>query len=991
MSGFGIVVMEGSVVQAQHDGPGVLYASACAVRAETSVGGNPGGTRPTLTVERMRVVVAGGSRVEVASTDSSSATYSRAKARRAHAASVQVIPGGVAVVNQFVVAVVVSSVVNASCDDSCAAAGFTAAGRKRGELDIGASDVPTSLAAQRVVLIASGPDSSVALHARGGGRGSSVMGAAAAGATVSLKNATLFVAGPRTSVSLHIRGDGGGRAASVLGVAAHNQGPSNAVAKAEMLDVTALVFGPDTNVSLRVTGGEAGFGVAVLGAASFFGGAVTMLGCSVIVLGPTTKIGIDIADGGNGLGAAVMGAAAASFDSSATMGSTTMYAASPGSSTSLRIAGRGNAATVLGVAGYLEAKLVIQNVAFNAWGPDATILLTIDDACGCGASALGMSTHLDCTLTGAASTFTRCESRNVAIVVPGGTPSQTAVQDAPGGLGASFSVPTLSECEQFAAPLPVLVRQIDVLVTALLLPTATRTRGTATISASQPPTSSRGSPSSGASATGTPLPTERDEVTPRTATLIVAPPPPTAAASTTAVAASIAPPTPPPPTTDPPPQPGRTRTVTVAAQNASNAAALDVVVVVPAPVSAAVAVLSGVLLRSSVNKPQGVARVLRLLDVCLDVVNSADDSEDGILHAAPGDWPSDFAVVVARWQIGGDAAGDAAAAAGRGAGSAVAIAGCMLCCAAVVIFVASRRAAATPEAKSTASASPMVIAVVVGAGYLVPSALEAGVVAATAAGPSAAVRLVGGAGAVALLAVVVPGLTVAARGVPLPLTRFLHPVIIDGLRDEGRVILRAHALLDFSIACVVAIVGAVLQAGARYDGSCVVPMLLMSAAATTLTAYYVFMRPFEARLEVIVAATQAGTLAALCCVSLVVVATNGTGVPGEVLEVAGFMAEGVSLAAPVVLLIPIAMARLSPSSAEGLKPAVPDRKDDSAHQPLLVAPPPIGDTNRHGEHDATGPPAGRRHQRDDRRRRAPRADDAPSRRNNPLAPERRHR
>ena len=553
MSGFGIVVMEGSVVQAQHDGPGVLYASACAVRAETSVGGNPGGTRSTLTVERMRVVVAGGSRVEVASTDSSSATYSRAKARRAHAASVQVIPGGVAVVNQFVVAVVVSSVVNASCDDSCAAAGFTAAGRKRGELDIGASDVPTSLTAQRVVLIASGPDSSVALHARGGGRGSSVMGAAAAGATVSLKNATLFVAGPRTSVSLHIRGDGGGRAASVLGVAAHNQGPSNAVAKAEMLDVTALVLGPDTNVSLRVTGGEAGFGVAVLGAASFFGGAVTMLGCSVIVLGPTTKIGIDIADGGNGLGAAVMGAAAASFDSSATMGSTTMYAASPGSSTSLRVAGRGNAATVLGVAGYLEAKLVVQNVAFNAWGPDATIQLAIDDACGCGASALGMSTHLDCTLTGAASTFTRCESRNVAIVVPGGTPSQTAVQDAPGGLGASFSVPTLSECEQFAAPLPVLVRQIDVLATALLLPTATRTRGTATISASQPPTSSRGSPSSGASATGTPLPTERDEVTPRTATIVVAPPPPTAAASTTAVVASIAPPTPPPPPTDPPP------------------------------------------------------------------------------------------------------------------------------------------------------------------------------------------------------------------------------------------------------------------------------------------------------------------------------------------------------------------------------------------------------------------------------------------------------
>jgi hypothetical protein len=242
-------------------------------------------------------------------------------------------------------------------------------------------------------------------------------------------------------------------------------------------------------------------------------------------------------------------------------------------------------------------------------------------------------------------------------------------------------------------------------------------------------------------------------------------------------------------------------------------------------------------------------------------------------------------------------------------------------------------------------------ALVVATGFLVPNALEAATVAMTSA--AGATLVAGALSAVVLLAAALPLFGASIRGagaelVTAPLrarlAAFTHPVLIDGLRDESQPLLRAHALIDFAVAGVVAAVSGATQAGALVGGSCVPAALVMFAGALGLTGYYAVVRPFAARLEVAVATAQAGTLAVLCGLTLGAVATGGTSAEawGDRLSTAGLVAEVLTFAGPVVLLAAAARQRFAahPVASDAFDAA--DTRGQPAHevnQPLLQMPP----------------------------------------------------
>jgi hypothetical protein len=174
------------------------------------------------------------------------------------------------------------------------------------------------------------------------------------------------------------------------------------------------------------------------------------------------------------------------------------------------------------------------------------------------------------------------------------------------------------------------------------------------------------------------------------------------------------------------------------------------------------------------------------------------------------------------------------------------------------------------------------------------------------------------------------------------LVAFAHPVLVCGLRDRSRPLLRAHSLFDFAVACVIAAVSGATQAGALVGGSCVPAALVMFACALGLTGYYAVVRPFAARLEVAVATAQAGTLAVLCGLTLGAVVTDGGAVSTSALSLAALAAEFVTFAAPVVLLIPVVREHLfrSAASPSTETPSAPPSADAvPAHEaPLLQLP-----------------------------------------------------
>jgi hypothetical protein len=191
VSGLGIVVMEGSVVSAAHEGTGVLYASACAVRAEAAA--VPGATGPaTLTVQRLRVVVTGGSRVEASATRTGAVYYGNA--RRAHAATIQVLPGARLEASWVAVTVLDGSTAAASGDDSSSAGGIGVNSRERRSYS---TFVPTTANVSHATLVAAGPNTAIRVTTKGG-NGASTLGVAAhgRGATASMTNVTLYAAGP---------------------------------------------------------------------------------------------------------------------------------------------------------------------------------------------------------------------------------------------------------------------------------------------------------------------------------------------------------------------------------------------------------------------------------------------------------------------------------------------------------------------------------------------------------------------------------------------------------------------------------------------------------------------------------------------------------------------------------------------------------------------------------------------------------------------------
>ena len=179
-------------------------------------------------------------------------------------------------------------------------------------------------------------------------------------------------------------------------------------------------------------------------------------------------------------------------------------------------------------------------------------------------------------------------------------------------------------------------------------------------------------------------------------------------------------------------------------------------------------------------------------------------------------------------------------------------------------------------------------------------------------------------------------------------------MLTDGLREEGSPLLRGHGLLDFATACAVAGLSGATQAGVRLGGSCVLAAAMMFACTLLLAGYYAVVRPFAARLEVVVATVQAGTLSALCGMTLLAVSTGGTAVTPGSLSIAGTLADAVASAAPVVLLIPVVRAKLCGPGAGGGTQIDGQRRDSSdesrADAPLLQTP-----SLEHG--GVTGPPA----------------------------------
>jgi hypothetical protein len=155
------------------------------------------------------------------------------------------------------------------------------------------------------------------------------------------------------------------------------------------------------------------------------------------------------------------------------------------------------------------------------------------------------------------------------------------------------------------------------------------------------------------------------------------------------------------------------------------------------------------------------------------------------------------------------------------------------------------------------------------------------------------------------------------------------PVLVAGLRDERRLLLRAHGLFDFTVACVIAAVGGATQAGALVHGSCVPAAGVIFGCAAALTAYCAVVRPFKARLEVAVSTAQAGALALLCGLTLGAVAT-GTNQQSpifslEAVSAAGTLAEAFALVAPALLLIPVLHERFArPTSPQQCRGDVAD-------------------------------------------------------------------
>jgi hypothetical protein len=398
---------------------------------------------------------------------------------------------------------------------------------------------------------------------------------------------------------------------------------------------------------------------------------------------------------------------------------------------------------------------------------------------------------------------------------------------------------------------------------------------------------------------------------------------------------------------------------------------------VPPTATAIVSVVGGVLLPQSASKPMANARALRLADACLSMVG-------GALQEGPGEWPSDFAVIVARWQLGPGAPDTEEAAAGRGAGAAVAVGTAMVLGAAAVRWAVGRRAtdvgasAMTSLPSTVAASSVPATAAVVAAAYLVPNELESAAVAALAGAPSAGIA--GGLGGAVLLAASVPAFAAPVvtppdeGNVAAQIATFLHPVLTDGLRNEGASrLLRTHALLDFVAACVIAAAGGAAQAGAHPAGSCVLLAVAMALAATGLTAYYALVRPFAARLEVAVSTVQAGVLMGLCWLTVAAAASDGTVVTANTLATAGLVAEAATFAAPVVLLGAAFRAHLrSTKASEGIGVAaggvsnVPPvtkmtTQDASAQhvpslaRPLLSLPRAVGRSEREDEETPGGP------------------------------------
>jgi hypothetical protein len=134
---------------------------------------------------------------------------------------------------------------------------------------------------------------------------------------------------------------------------------------------------------------------------------------------------------------------------------------------------------------------------------------------------------------------------------------------------------------------------------------------------------------------------------------------------------------------------------------------------------------------SSANKPMANARALELADACL-AATGGDDA--AALNAAePGEWPSDFAVVVARWDLGGGGG-----AYSRAAGASAVVAAVAVACVALVLRRGGALGPAAPVVSSdggppTLHSTPATTLVptvaAVTTAYLVPNALEAAAVA----------------------------------------------------------------------------------------------------------------------------------------------------------------------------------------------------------------------------------------------------------------------
>jgi hypothetical protein len=248
--GFALLVTEGSVLNATHDGPTYLHATAATVHAANR-------SATPFSGSQVRIVL----RRATAAALSKGSTYDAAAPRRACVAAVHLPAGSSALLSDVLVSATDGSSLHVLGDSGVAALGLVVRALSRGT-----SGALAALEVDGFVAVAIG--SSVDVRTTVHGEGSSAMGIVTAfrGATCVTRRVVMFAA--RSNVTVQVAGYGYGTATLALAI----------YASSFLSADNTLIYAIESNVT--VTCGSGGYGVGVLGVANYDGSTAVAAACS---------------------------------------------------------------------------------------------------------------------------------------------------------------------------------------------------------------------------------------------------------------------------------------------------------------------------------------------------------------------------------------------------------------------------------------------------------------------------------------------------------------------------------------------------------------------------------------------------------------------------------------------------------------------------------------------------------------------------------------